>query len=158
MRRVVDRIAEVLIALLMAAITILVFVGVVFRYVLLEPISWIEEIARFFLVWVSFIGTYLAYSRGRHIAVTALVDRLPQLSQKIVRIVGGVGLVFFMAMLTVQGTLYSKAFLQSYSPILELPLGLVYAALPTAAFLLLIRILLDIGKEINWNTEDRERQ
>ena len=38
-----------------------------------------------------------------------------------------------------------------YSPILELPLGLVYAALPVVAMLMLITILVDLGKELRGN-------
>lgn len=151
MREAIDRVAEGVLALLMAVMCVLVFVGVTFRYVLLEPISWTEEVGRFCLVWVSFIGTYLAHRRCQHIAVTVFVDRLTPARQRRVRIVVLVLLSAFMLMLMVQGTAYSTAFIRYYSPILELPLGLVYAALPVAAMLMLITILVDLGKELRGN-------
>lgn len=156
MREAFDRIAEGVLAALMAAMCVLVFVGVIFRYVLLEPISWTEEVGRFCLVWVSFIGTYLAHRRCQHIAVTALVDRLSPARQKHVRILVSALLAGFMVMLMVQGTAYATAFARYNSPILELPLGIVYAALPVAATLMLIAILLDVGKELRRNCDASE--
>ncbi len=157
MREAFDRVAEGVLAALMAAMCVLVFVGVVFRYVLLEPISWTEEVGRFCLVWVSFIGTYLAHRRSQHIGVTVLVDGLTPARQKYVRIVVSALLAVFMMMLMVQGTAYTTAFARYYSPILELPLGIVYAALPVAATLMLIAILLDLGKELRRSPDAGEK-
>ena len=157
MREAVDRVAEGLLAALMAVMCVLVFVGVTFRYVLLDPISWTEEVGRFCLVWVSFIGTYLAHRRSQHIAVTVLVDRLAPARQRHVRIVVSALLAVFMMMLMVQGTAYTTAFARYYSPILELPLGIVYAALPVAATLMLIAILLDLGKELRRSPDAGEK-
>ena len=157
MREAFDRVAEGVLAALMAAMCVLVFVGVFFRYVLLEPISWTEEVGRFCLVWVSFIGTYLAHRRSQHIAVTVLVDHLAPARQRHVRIAVSALLAAFMVMLMVQGTAYTTAFVSYYSPILELPLGMVYAALPVAATLILIAIVLDIGKELRPNRDPGER-
>ncbi len=157
MREAFDRFAEGVLAALMAAMCVIVFVGVTFRYVLLEPISWTEEVGRFFLVWVSFIGTYLAHRRSQHIGVTVLVDGLTPARQKYVRIVVSALLAVFMMMLMVQGTAYTTAFARYYSPILELPLGIVYAALPVAATLMLIAILLDLGKELRRSPDAGEK-
>lgn len=157
MREAFDRVAEGVLAALMAAMCVIVFVGVIFRYVLLEPISWTEEVGRFCLVWVSFIGTYLAHRRSQHIGVTVLVDGLTPARQKYVRIVVSALLAVFMMMLMVQGTAYTTAFARYYSPILELPLGIVYAALPVAATLMLIAILLDLGKELRRSPDAGEK-
>lgn len=156
MREAFDRVAEGVLAALMAAMCVLVFVGVVFRYVLLDPISWTEEVGRFCLVWVSFIGTYLAHRRSQHIAVTVLVDGLTPARQRQVRLVVSVLLAVFMVMLMVQGTAYTTAFARYYSPILELPLGIVYAALPVAATMMLVAILLDVGKELRRSPDAAE--
>ncbi len=157
MREAFDRFAEGVLAALMAAMCVIVFVGVIFRYVLLEPISWTEEVGRFCLVWVSFIGTYLAHRRSQHIGVTVLVDGLTPARQKYVRIVVSALLAVFMMMLMVQGTAYTTSFARYYSPILELPLGIVYAALPVAATLMLIAILLDLGKELRRSPDAGEK-
>ena len=43
-----DAAAEAVAAALMGALSILVFVGVVYRYVLLSPLAWVEEVVRDF--------------------------------------------------------------------------------------------------------------
>ena len=80
----------------------------------------------------------------------------PPARQKLVRILVSVLLAVFMVMLMVQGTAYTTAFARYYSPILELPLGIVYAALPVAATFMLIAILLDVFKELRPNPDAGE--
>src|SRR5262245_37488268 len=72
----IDRATEAVLALLMAVMTVVVFAGVFYRYVLLRPLGWTEEVGRFCLIWASLLGTYLAYRRFDHIRVDALINRV----------------------------------------------------------------------------------
>ena len=63
--------------LLMAAIAVVISVGVFFRYVLNDSLSWTEEIAKYLLVWLAFVGSPLALRHGGHIAVEVLPNLLP---------------------------------------------------------------------------------
>lgn len=56
-----------------AVLTAGVFVGVVFRYVLVTPLGWTEEVTRFLLVWCVMLGMAYTLQQGRHIRVTTLV-------------------------------------------------------------------------------------
>ena len=49
-----DSLVEIILAVLMAITICIVFTGVVFRYALLSPLAWTEEIARLCLVWMTF--------------------------------------------------------------------------------------------------------
>jgi len=150
---VIDRGVEALLAALMAAMCVLVFVGVGFRYVLFAPIVWAEEVAELCLVWATFLGAYLAYRRGQHIVVESLTGMLPRRWRRRLRLLIHALLALFMGMLVVQGTLYARAFLDAYSPIVELPLGVIYAALPAGAALFLIAVLADFARELRGREE-----
>jgi len=143
-RAYLDAGLEAVVAGLMATMCITVFLGVVFRYVLGDPLTWAEEVGRLSLVWVTFLGAYLAYRRNVHISIDLIRTRTSRGTQRIIHLVSMILIGLFMAMLLVQGGNYSRAVLGSATPLLGIPLGVVYAALPVCAALLLVTILLDL--------------
>jgi len=62
----------------MAAMAVLVFGNVLSRYLLNYSLIWIEELTRYMMVWVGFLGSGLVLRVGAHIAVDALQDALPR--------------------------------------------------------------------------------
>lgn len=148
MRKTIDRCVEPILAFLMAAIILLLFASVCARYLFLSPFTWAEEIARLLLVWVSFLGAYLAHRYGQHIAVTAILDRLPSLPRLITRLAAAALVLALMAVLTWFGTRYALAFLTTYSQLLGIPIGLVYAAMPVSAVLICIDVLAELHSDL----------
>ena len=132
---------EALTAALMAIICVVVFLGVVFRYVLFNPLTWAEEVARLCLVWITFLGTYLAYRRRMHISIEVIRARLRPRARRTIHFIVTILLAALMLTLVVQGGQYSRAFMGSATPLLGIPLGVVYAALPLSAALMLIGVL-----------------
>jgi TRAP-type C4-dicarboxylate transport system permease small subunit len=61
---------------LFALLLILAVTQVVFRYVLMIPLPWTEELARFTLVWVTFLGAASVTRRKLHLAVDILISKL----------------------------------------------------------------------------------
>ena len=155
MLRLIDRTVEMVLAFLMASIVVLVFAAVFFRYVLVDPIAWAEEIARFCIVGVSFLGTYLAHRRGEHIAVTTVADSLPPVARAILMIGLRLLALAFMAVLAWYGSAYALRFMVSLSPLLDIPLGLVYAAMPTGAALIVLSIVVDSAADLRRLTTDK---
>jgi TRAP-type C4-dicarboxylate transport system permease small subunit len=138
--RRVDGAVEALSALLMGALSLLVFLGVVYRYVLVSPIAWIEEVVRLCLVWVTFLGTYLAMRRGQHIAMEVVYDRLGRAGRRMADGLGTLILALFFGVLAWYGTGYAQAFMGARSPFLGFSQGLTYFALPVGAVLLLVAL------------------
>ncbi len=60
------------------AILIQVFARYLFHY----PTPWAEELSRLFNVWAVFLAAAWAAKKGSHIAITAVLDRLPQVWQR----------------------------------------------------------------------------
>ena len=59
-------------------LAIIVFLQFFTRYVLNNSLSWTEEIARYLLMWITFIGAAVAMRRGTHIAVEVALLFLPK--------------------------------------------------------------------------------
>ena len=60
-----------------AAMIGVALLGVVFRYVMLSPFEWTEELARFLMLWLGFLAMNIALRRNQHIAIDFLGQRLP---------------------------------------------------------------------------------
>lgn len=70
--RTLDAAALVMLAVMAAATCYQVF-G---RYVLGRAPAWSEELARYLMVWLTFLGAAAVLRSGGHLTVTALLDRL----------------------------------------------------------------------------------
>ena len=64
-------------AFLLAAMVVVVALGVLFRYAFGAALVWYDEFASYLLVWLTFYGAVVASYRRRHIGLEVLVERLP---------------------------------------------------------------------------------
>ncbi|MDB5369940.1 MAG: putative TRAP-type C4-dicarboxylate transport system, fusion of small and large permease protein [Roseomonas sp.] len=72
----VGGVAACLAAMLVATEIVLLFCGVVARYVLHQPIIWADELAAILFMWLAMLGAVVAFQRGAHMRMTALSSRL----------------------------------------------------------------------------------
>lgn len=75
--RAVDRrlgqAVEVPAALLVVAEMVVLLCGVVSRYVLHRPLVWSDELASMLFIWLAMLGSVVAFRRGEHMRMTAVV-------------------------------------------------------------------------------------
>jgi C4-dicarboxylate transporter, DctQ subunit len=151
--RVLDRLEEVLIASLMAAATLLIFVAVLHRYgsgipllyPLLFPInlSWAQELCIYMFVWMAKFGAAYGVRTGIHVGVDVLVNLLKPGRRRAVILFS----LFCGALFTsVVGTMGAKFVIELYSteqvsPDLELPRWIVFACVPLGSYLMCFRFL-----------------
>lgn len=104
---------------------------IIFR-VFFDSLTWTEELARYLLVWSTFLGATLAYKRGMHIAVTFLRDAFPKKIQKLIWIFSlSIILVFCFVVIFFGIKLMILQNVQ-LSPALRLPMRWVYMVLPVS--------------------------
>ncbi len=60
-------------ALLVLAEVVLLFSGVVSRYALHRPLDWSDELASLLFLWLAMLGSVIAFWRGNHMRMTALL-------------------------------------------------------------------------------------
>nr|WP_284047695.1 TRAP transporter small permease [Halomonas gemina] len=127
----------------MAALIGVITLQVVSR-VFFTAVGWTEEVARFLLVWITFLAATLAFRRGRHIAVTFVVDALPGLPRRLARIVALLVALGFLAALVTIGMEYMQVQSFQKSASLRLSMTWVYAVIPLAAAIMAWYALVDI--------------
>lgn len=84
---------EILASIFIIITTALVLVNIFFRYFLHSGIYWTEEVSTSCFVWSVFLGSASAYKRGMHLGVDILVNKLPGLPRKMVKLAVNIILV-----------------------------------------------------------------
>ena len=64
---------EIPAALLVLAEIVVLLAGVISRYVFHSPIIWSDELASILFLWLAMLGAVVAFRRGEHMRMTALV-------------------------------------------------------------------------------------
>mgnify|MGYP000411460643 CR=1 FL=1 len=67
---------EFISAALMTVIVVMLLVGVVSRYVFHHPLIWSDEVASILFLWLAMLGSIVAFQRGEHMRMTAIVGKL----------------------------------------------------------------------------------
>ena len=71
--------------LLLAAMSVIIFVNVALRYLTNHSLEWAEEVSRHMMIWLTFLGAGPVLRYGGHIAVENLQDALPGRGAVVVR-------------------------------------------------------------------------
>lgn len=131
-------------AVILSLVVMALVVGanVALRYTTNASLPWADEVARYLMIWMTFLGAGLALREGGHVAITNLQEALPGRAQIALR--GGIVLMlllFFLFMI-VTGHEYLTRMQYQKSPALRLSFWYVYAAMPVGFALLSVHLLL----------------
>ena len=153
MLRVLDRLEEILISTLMAAATLLIFVAVVHRYASGVPVlfdlmseinlSWAQELCIYLFIWMAKFGAAYGVRTGIHVGVDVIVNRLAPRRRKPVILFGLLAGALFTVVVGSLGAkfVWEMAHTDQVSADLELPMWIVYLAVPLGSYLMCFRFL-----------------
>jgi C4-dicarboxylate transporter DctQ subunit len=150
-----DSLEEWLIASLMAAATILIFVAVVHRYAAGLPIpwlqdkliainlSWAQELCIYMFVWMAKFGAAYGVRVGIHVGVDVLINKLNDKWRDKLIIFGLLAGALFTAIVGSLGVnfVWQMSQTDSTSADLEIPMWIVYLAVPLGSYLMSFRFL-----------------
>jgi TRAP-type C4-dicarboxylate transport system permease small subunit len=138
-------IAATIVVICFAYMTIAVLAQVFGRYVFNYSISWTEETARFAQAWVILIGAGITMRRGWHVAVDSLPEKLPLRIARALRIVLACGCIWFLSLVFYGSfALIELGWLFEVSPVLSIPMWIIYMALPLGTVYFGIEIVLSV--------------
>jgi len=153
--RILDRLEEWLISLLMGGATILIFVAVIHRHFAAQPIpvlqdwllkvdlSWAQELCIYMFVWMAKFGAAYGVRTGIHVGVDVLVNQLPPRWHKTYVMFGLLAGALFTGVIGTFGAYFTwgMAHTAQVSPDLELPKWIVYLCIPLGSYLMCFRFL-----------------
>lgn len=132
----------------MIAITGVVFLQVISRYVFHHPFDWPEELARFLFVWVALLGAALALKRGAHFSIEALVKRFSMRWRLTIALSINIIIGIFILIVTIKGLELAMRVKEQLSSGMEISMTLPYLAVPVSFAIMFKYILTNIYKLI----------
>ena len=133
---------EWLVVLMLAAMAVIVFTNVALRYLTSHSLTWAEEVARYLMIWITFLGAGLVLRSGGHVAVTNLHDLAPNGIRRALRIVVSILLLCFFAGMAWFGHDYMVRMGRQLTPATRIPFHYIYAAMPVGFVLLIVHFFL----------------
>ena len=128
--RALGLLVEIPAALLVTAEIIILFAGVVARYGLHRPLIWSDELASILFLWLAMLGAAVAFRRGEHMRMTAVVAGARPATRAYLDLVATAAALAFLLMIAWPA--YEYAYEESYitTPALQILNSWRAAALP----------------------------
>ena len=150
-----DHLEEWLIATLMGAATLVIFIAVVHRYLsgfaipglqdalLKLNTSWAQELTIYMFVWMAKFGAAYGVRTGIHVGVDVLINKMnPQWHNKFV-VLGLLSGALFTGIVGTLGAsfVWEMSHTEQTSADMEIPMWWVYLAIPLGSYLMCFRFL-----------------
>lgn len=144
LERFAERVAYwtgICVMVLVAAFTLLIAVSVFLRYGLSRGLDWTEELGRYLMIWMGFLGASLALRNGAHVGVDMVRAALPRAVRRVVILIGSLIICSFFVMVTYQGIRLVSMVQEQESLVLPISMFWPYLAIPVGTLLMLVQLV-----------------
>ena len=137
-------------AVLLAVMTVVVFLQVVFRFVIKASLPWSEELSRYLQVYITYFGCAYGIKTGAHLGVDAFTYLLPEKGRRVLNIIVMLGSMVVCALIMKFGWDIVMSQIQSgqLSSAMRIPMWTIYIAIPVGMALCVVRYIIEIIKAV----------
>lgn len=144
-RKLLNKILEVLCFSTFLIMVILVCWQVITRYLLKNPSSWSEELVSFLFAWMTLLGASIVVGERKHMNVPILYEKLGGNKEKLLIIFSELIIIVISGFIMVNGGIaITKLSLATLTASLKIPLGIFYIVIPLCGVLNIIYSILNI--------------
>ncbi len=136
-----EKVVYYTLVVMMIVMTLAVIVQVFLRYVFSFSLSWSEEVARYLMIWVAFLGGSLALQKGLHIGVELFLVRVSSRTRRWVSILSKMFILIFLIYLTIGGLKITWAVRDQSSPALLFSMAYAYLSAPVGGFFMALQTI-----------------
>jgi TRAP-type C4-dicarboxylate transport system permease small subunit len=140
LRKKVDKILANILIFIMSVMVINVLWQVFTRYIMGDPSSFTDELARYLMIWIGILGAAYVSGKNMHVAINVLPEKFSKSTQKRIAIFVDILIVVFVFSALIIGGIrlvYISYTLGQHSPSLQIPLAVVYLVLPLSGLLII---------------------
>ncbi len=144
-----DHFEETLLFVFMWGIVIVMTLGVFFRYVMRNSLSWSDEMCRYFFIWFTFIGVSYAVKNSCHTRIDIIETLIPKL-KKPLEYIGDALFFFFSCYILTQATSTWLGLMRSNqtSPAMRIPMWIIYLSFMLGFALTVVRFVEKYAKKL----------
>jgi TRAP-type C4-dicarboxylate transport system permease small subunit len=145
LRTFLDRLLQLFCISLLGVMVAVALWQVASRYIFGSPSTLSEEFLRFALIWISIMGAAYVAGKSQHVSMSLFVDLLPLSGQlKWGMALQVIFLLFAVFILIMGGGHAVSISMTQISPVLQIPMGLIYSALPVSGVIIVLYSLINI--------------
>jgi tripartite ATP-independent transporter DctM subunit len=137
---------EFVAAALVAIEIVILFSGVVSRYVFDAPLVWSDELASILFLWLAMLGAVIAFRRDEHMRMTAAVGALAPAAQAMFHTFAVAGALAFLILTIWPAYQFALEEVPVVTPALQISDALRAAALPAGITLMAVLALLRLTR------------
>lgn len=142
----VRKLVRIIIVVMFGLLVLVVFGQVIARFVFNDPFRWSEELARYLQVWMIILTSSICIREGIHLAVDYATHALPFVFRKLLKLLVLLLIMFYLIIVIVYGAKLVSVITMQVSPAMQIPIYIVYLAVPTGGFLMFIEALISFFK------------
>jgi C4-dicarboxylate transporter DctQ subunit len=143
---------EGLIILCATVVVSIVTTEVILRYIFSHSLIFTEELARYLMVWIVFLGAALAVRDGSHIKISMVVKHFHHRQRRFLEVLSYCLVVVFLVILTVEGIKILPRQLYQMCITIDTCMFYFYLAIPVGSVLMIIFLLPHIRDAIKGNS------
>ena len=154
----INRVVEFVVAILMAALVLDVWIGVIDRYYFRWQLPWPEVFARYLMIWAALLAVSCGIARREHIGLTGFVMKLPaRLRHAILIAIDLIALGLFVYLMWF-GIPFAIGGLNRGAMIFGSNMAPFYSSIPVAAALASLQIVLVLLRDMGRHLDDADNQ
>ncbi len=116
------RLVEIPAALLVFVEVVVLMMGVIWRYVLHQPLIWSDELAGILFLWLAMLGSVISMQRGDHMRMTAIVGALEPKWRSFLDLVAIAAAFAFLCLTLLPAYNFAAEEIWVTTPALEIPI------------------------------------
>jgi len=144
---VLRRCTEIAVMALMAFLVVVVVLSVIFRYILISPLTWSEEVGRYVMIWVGFLAASIAMREGLHVGVDFVVQWVRPATAVWLRGLARAATAGFLLIVMGYGFFLVTNLWDQWSPVMGIRMTWPYLAIPVGSLLMLIQMVTPSSQE-----------
>jgi C4-dicarboxylate transporter, DctQ subunit len=150
MKKWLFRIEEALLAVCIISTTFVLFVNIVLRYLFDANTTWAEELIRYVMIWITFIGSSVCFGRGLHVGIDFFLEFVSKKWNIVIGFFVNIVSMILMVFMLYYGMKLVQFGMNSgqITPSLRIEIFWVYLCIPLGAALSLIHLAINMFEQV----------